>query len=63
VVAFFSSALSSLALFFNSGGLPDMADLKKIALVGVSAGVGYIVKNFLTNSNDQMFRAEKKAGN
>ena len=62
VVAMLSTALSSAVVILQAGNLPTMTQLKTIALVGVSSGVSYLVKNLLTNSNDQMFKTEEKGG-
>lgn len=41
----------------NSGVLSF--DWKKIAIVGISAGLAYILKNWLTNSDDKLLVSEK----
>lgn len=62
VVAVLSSILSSAVVILQAGNLPNGAQLKTIALVGLSSGVSYLVKNLLTNSNDQLFKTESKGG-
>lgn len=60
VVAMMSSILSSAVVILQAGNLPNMTQVKMIALVGVSSGVSYLAKNLLTNSKDQMFKTEAK---
>ena len=62
VVAVLSSILSSAVVILQAGSVPNATQLKTIALVGVSAGVSYLAKNLLTNSDDKMFKAESKGG-
>ncbi|MBU2177504.1 MAG: hypothetical protein KJ556_20620 [Gammaproteobacteria bacterium] len=62
VVSILSSVLSSAVVILQAGNLPTLAQLKTIALIGVSAGVSYLVKNLLTNSEDKLFKAEAKGG-
>jgi hypothetical protein len=42
----------------NSGAIPDKPSIRKIGIAGAAAGMAYIIKNFFTNSNDQMFKKE-----
>lgn len=60
VVAVLSSILSSAVVILQAGNLPTLAQMKTIALIGISSGVSYLVKNLLTNSNDQLFKTEVK---
>lgn len=60
VTAVIASVLSSAVVILQAGNLPTVMQLKTIALVGVSSGVSYLVKNLLTNSKDQMFKTEAK---
>jgi hypothetical protein len=43
----------------NSGTFPSTwNDLKPIVLAAISAGLAYILKNWLTNSDDQFLKKE-----
>ncbi len=45
----------------QAGTLPtDGATWKHEAILGLSAGLAYLIKNFFTNSNDQFLTAEPK---
>jgi hypothetical protein len=43
----------------DAGVFPtSLADWKVILLASVGAGVSYLLKNFLTNSNDQLLKKD-----
>jgi hypothetical protein len=48
-----STALSAVPPQF-----PDLATLEHLGLIGLGAGLAYIVKNWLTNSKDQFLTKE-----
>jgi hypothetical protein len=58
VVAFLSAALTGLVAILESSALPSLDDLQKAAVVGVTAGLSYLVKNFLTNSHDALLKKD-----
>jgi len=58
VVAFLSAALTGLVAILESSALPSLDDLQKAAVVGVTAGLSYLVKNFLTNSHDVLLKKD-----
>lgn len=58
VVAVLSAGLTAVVTVLQSGAFPTTADWKNIAMVAVTAGASYILKNFLTNSNDQMLKKD-----
>jgi hypothetical protein len=59
VVAALTSFLNAIVLILGTGALPTVASLRSMAIVGLSAGMAYLVKNVLTNSKDQLFKGEK----
>jgi hypothetical protein len=59
-VAVVSSVLTALLTSLESGGLPTGLEWKNIGIVGLTAGVAYIVKNLLTNSEGQLLKSEPK---
>jgi hypothetical protein len=58
VVAFLSAALTGLVAILESSALPTLDDLQKAAVVGITAGLSYLVKNFLTNSHDVLLKKD-----
>jgi hypothetical protein len=60
VMAILTAVLTALVPILQSGSFPTGAQLKTIVLAGLAAGVAYIVKNLLTNSKDELFKAEPK---
>jgi hypothetical protein len=60
VVAALTSLLNSVVVVLSTGALPTLDSLRGMAIVGLSAGMAYLVKNLLTNSRDQLLRGEDK---
>lgn len=58
IVAVLAAFLTALSPILDSGALPTMEHLKGAGIAGLAAGVGYLLKNFLTNSNDQFLKRE-----
>ena len=54
-----TSAGIALQHVLDSGLVPDKASLKTAGIAGVAAGLAYVIKNFLTNSNDEMLKPEQ----
>lgn len=61
IVAGITTILTGLLSALSSGALPDYSTLKGLGLAGLAAGLGYIVKNFFTNSEDVFLGKEKKS--
>ncbi len=59
IVAFLSAALTGIVTTLDSGVLPNVAELKQAGVIGLTAGLSYLLKNFLTNSQGQVLKAEK----
>lgn len=59
VVAFLTAALTGLISVLDSGVLPTGAELKKAAIVGLTAGLSYLIKNVLTNSKGELVKSEQ----
>lgn len=57
-VAFLSAALTGLVATLDSGALPTLAELKQAGIVGLTAGLSYLLKNLLTNSQDELLKKE-----
>lgn len=59
LVTILTSVLSSVVAILNAGTIPtDLASWKPTLIAGISAGLAYIAKNFLTNSNDEFLKKE-----
>jgi xanthine/uracil/vitamin C permease (AzgA family) len=58
VVAVLAVLTSSLVTILESGALPTVEQLKKIGLIALTAGVSYLIKNFLTNSQDEVMKKD-----
>lgn len=62
IVSVLTVVMTGAMTSLNSGALPTLAEVKVLALTGLGAGVAYIVKNLLTNSEDKFMKAEPKEG-
>jgi hypothetical protein len=61
VMAFLSAILTGIYQLLQTGAIFNWPTLKPVLLVGVTAMVAYIIKNFFTNSQNQLLVTEKKA--
>jgi hypothetical protein len=60
VVAVITAVLTAVIPLLQSGTFPTLAQLKTMGLAGLAAGIAYLIKNMLTNSNDELFKTEPK---
>ena len=60
VVSIFTTATAALYTIFQTNTLPTVPQLRQIGFVAFCAGVSYLLKNLLTNSQDQVFAKEPK---
>jgi hypothetical protein len=58
IVAFLSTALTGLISTLDSGALPTLAELKSAGIVGLTAGISYLLKNLLTNSQGVVLKKD-----
>lgn len=58
ITAFITAALTMVMQLLDSGHLPDISHLKAAGAIGLIAGLSYVVKNLLTNSDDQFLKPE-----
>jgi hypothetical protein len=58
VVAFLSASLTGLVAILDSGALPTLIELKQAGIVGLTAGLSYLLKNLLTNSQDELLKKD-----
>jgi len=61
ITAFLSASLTGVIDSLSVGALPDLAHIKTHALIGLSAGVGYLLKKFITNSDGKFTPEQKKS--
>jgi len=59
-VAVIAALLTGVQQYASAGTVPTWVQLKTIGLVALGAGVSYIIKNFLTNSEGALLKAEPK---
>ena len=48
LVAFITSVLATIGQSINAGTLPTLTQLKVAGIVGLTAGMGYLIKNLFT---------------
>lgn len=62
VVAMFTAILTGLYTSLSAipPHLPNLIELKALGVSGLIAGIGYIIKQLITNSKDQLLKAEPK---
>lgn len=58
IVAFLSAALTGIVSTLDSGVLPTLSELKSAGVVGLTAGLSYLLKNLLTNSQGQILKKD-----
>lgn len=55
IVAAVASILSALVDTLQKGQFPDATQAKAIGMIGLTAGLSYVVKNLFSNSAGQTF--------
>lgn len=60
VVAFLAAALTGVITSLDSGHLPTVSEIKAFGIVGLTAGLSYVLKNVLTNSSGELLKKESK---
>ncbi|KKR55855.1 MAG: hypothetical protein UT94_C0055G0003 [Candidatus Uhrbacteria bacterium GW2011_GWF2_40_263] len=60
LVAVLTVVITGLGTSLQSGKLPTLAELGTLGLAGLGAGVAYLLKNFFTNSNNELGKTEVK---
>ncbi len=59
LVAGLTVIVTGVGTALNAGRFPTLQELGSLALAGLGAGVAYLLKNFFTNSNNQIATPEK----
>lgn len=60
ITAALTSVITAVIEIIGKGGLPTPSDWKTIGVTGLAAALGYIMKNYFTNSNDKFAKPEPK---
>jgi VIT1/CCC1 family predicted Fe2+/Mn2+ transporter len=58
IVAFLSAALTGIVATLDAGALPTIEDIKSAGVVGITAGLSYLLKNLLTNSQGEILKKD-----
>ena len=58
ITAVITAILMAIYPLLQGGGTITLDQLKASGLIGLTAGVGYLIKNVFTNSNDQFLKKE-----
>jgi N-acetylmuramic acid 6-phosphate (MurNAc-6-P) etherase len=58
VIAFLTATLSGVVAILDAGQMPTAGEIKTHALIGLTAGVSYVLKNVFSNSNGQILKKE-----
>jgi len=58
VTAFITATLAGLTTIGTSGALPTAQDVKSQIIIGLTAGVGYLVKKFISTSDNKLMGTE-----
>jgi hypothetical protein len=58
IVAFLSAALTGIVTTLDLGVLPTLTELKSAGIVGLTAGLSYLLKNLLTNSQGVVLKKD-----
>jgi hypothetical protein len=59
IVAIITAGLTVLMTMLDGGVIPTDGEWKKIGIAALSAGIAYLIKNVLTNSNDKFVKGEE----
>lgn len=60
IVAFITAFLASIYQWLSSGSFPTLQQLGTAGIAGLTAGIGYLIKNYFTNSQDKFMTPEPK---
>ena len=58
IITFLSSSLTGLIQVLDSGMLPTLGSMKVHAVIGLTAGLSYVLKVLLENSKGQFMKGE-----
>ena len=61
LIAFLTVVLGGVYTSLQAGAFPTLAQLGSLAMAGLAAGLSYLLKNFFTNSDNQLAKPESPA--
>ena len=60
IMAFLGAFITGLYKFIELGTIPSAwAEWKPVVMAGAAAAIGYLIKNFFTNSEGQILKSDK----
>lgn len=60
LMAFLTTVLGALYTVIQSGTFPTLEQLGTMGMAGLAAGIAYLMKNFVTNSQNKLLSPEQK---
>jgi hypothetical protein len=60
IMAFITALVTGIYQLFQSGSAFNWVTIKPVLFVAIGAMFSYLLKNYLTNSGDQLLTPEKK---
>jgi hypothetical protein len=60
IIAVLTVIFSSLITTLEAGILPKWAEISTALIAGLAAGLAYLLKNLVTNSDNKLIKTEKK---
>jgi hypothetical protein len=60
ILTFITALLTGIYQILQTGTLLTWESLKPVVISSIAAALGYIIKNVLTNSNDEFLKSEPK---
>ena len=63
ILTFITALLTGIYQILQTGTLLTWVSLKPVVISSIAAALGYIIKNVLTNSNDEFMKSEPKIAN
>ena len=61
IMAFISAVVTGVYQLIQTNGIISWVTIKPVIVVGIGAGLSYLIKNYFTNSTDQFATKENPA--
>jgi hypothetical protein len=58
-ISFLTAFLTTVVQMLQDGSIPTLGEFRGAGIAGLTAGLAYVIKNWLTNSNDQLLKKEQ----
>jgi hypothetical protein len=55
----FAATINGIVQTLDAGQLPTIEQIKADAMIGLTAGLSYLIKNFLQNQNGEILKKDK----